>query len=64
VAEFWNPTGIAGKLAVPDDASAASARQATPKVKAGCSRCDDASRTGPAIAPEATPQAIKKGLKP
>jgi hypothetical protein len=56
--------GIAGQLAVPDDASAASARQATPKVKAGCSRCGGGSRTGPAIATGSRPQAIKKGLKP
>ncbi len=56
--------GIAGQLAVLNDASAASARQTTPKVKAGCSRCGDGSRTGPAIATGSRPQALKKGLKP
>jgi len=45
--------GIAGQLAVLDDPSAASARQATPKVKAGCSRCGDGSRTVRPSPPEA-----------
>ena len=52
--------GIAGQLAVPDDASAASARQAAPKVKGRLFPLwrRDGSRTGPAIATGSRPQAI------